>query len=239
MQITFLIFSFVNVQNGVILGRHVISAFTEVAGEAATSTPVLDKFYMSYLSYAQSLLGDLHGRGVISQSAFHHATNLASIVKERGGTEKDLSLCLLHEIPDLAPDALVHLDEDFRNSLLALSEAMPDFLRHSDDQIIARTKTLLAARRPVHVIWMCDVQESMSNERLRLAVPDSPEERRSLLLERVTGAIALLDHFKHYKPLALFMDAVRSEAVRVTTLVRRDELQPENGSDAGTHAPCH
>lgn len=164
--------------------------------------------------------------------------NLADLVKERGGTEKDQALCLLHEVPDLAPDALGSMDEDFRNSVRALGDTLPDFLRHSDDDLVRRSKELLSARRPAHVIWMCDLLEIMTNERLRLVVPGDPDKRRAILTERVAAAITLLDRFQDYKTLSLFMDEVRSEVVRVSTLVKQGLLEDENKPQTPDHAPC-
>lgn len=195
---------------------------------------------MSYLSYALSLLGDLEGQSAVSASSKQHAVNLAALVKERGGTEKDQALCLLHEIPDLASDALDHIDEDFRESVTALSAAMPDFLRHSDDEILARASALLSARRPTQVIWMCDLLETMTNERIRIGVPEAQRDRMAFLKERVGAAIKLLDRFESYNTLGLFMDQVRSEALRVMALISRDQLRSESPSftdHAARHGP--
>lgn len=183
-------------------------------------------------SQASIILHDMVGQGMLDQSDAEHAQRLAEIVKSRGGTDRDYALCLLHEIPEGELALRQGLDPDLREAAIRMGHAMPDFFRDAEPLLMAKIEALLGERRPVHIIWLCDLQDTVRHEMVRLDLPEDKEERYDILKDRIDGALRLVDGFSSYKTLSLFLETVRSDLSFFSAILSRDRHTRESEGPA-------
>lgn len=135
---------------------------------------------MARLAVAFDFLERLVLSGEIGQTTFDHARRVRDLVAQHGGTERDQAHALLHEIADSEVVVPATID---RASLEQLSLAMPDYLRHEDDDLERRAEALFTAPSPLRILWLCDMIDTFETPLIRLDCP-SEEAASSLVRER-------------------------------------------------------
>lgn len=149
--------------------------------------------------------------GQMTPAEYGHACRLQLQVRDAGGTVRDQNLALIHELPDLGIDPGVHFGEAFDSrDIEEIRTCIPDFLRHGEMDLEARTSGLASARTPIRIIWLLDMIDTFTHDLVRLdgmpGTPDVPAgfahtlsfgsdlaRRRAMIRTRCTSAYQATD----------------------------------------------
>ncbi len=167
-----------------------------------------------------------------------HALRVRDLVAEIGGVERDRVAALLHEAFDHGLDPAEALGEEISSRARDVADCLPDFLRHDETEIAARSERLMKSPVTIQILWLCDVIDTFESPIVRLTGM-TDEEFEVTVAERCKAAQRLAQRCANHPRFASLLARARAAITDVAMKVRVKLLPmpPPKGSEGADISP--